>query len=157
MQDPKTQMAGEFYVLSMLYRKGVEAFLTLGNTKSIDIFIHVNGGVRTIDVKSSKYADDWIVGSVHEKGIEAFKKKIHIENHFFVFVHFNNNREDHKVLPDCYIVPANELVEPILKITDGSKAKKDGSSKRGVNVKLGKLKQEPHQSNYFHRWDLLTT
>ena len=47
-----TNLAAEFWVLSALYRLGVEAHLTLGNKKSIDILIHGNSQtICTVDVK----------------------------------------------------------------------------------------------------------
>ena len=38
MSKYNTNMASEFYVLSMLHRIGVDAALTLGNKKAVDIF-----------------------------------------------------------------------------------------------------------------------
>ena len=38
-----TNLASEFYVLSMLYRLGFDANLTLGNKKSVDITVVLAG------------------------------------------------------------------------------------------------------------------
>jgi hypothetical protein len=47
-----TNLAAEFWVLSALYPLGVEAHLTLGNKKSIDILMHGNSEtICTVDVK----------------------------------------------------------------------------------------------------------
>ncbi len=46
-----TNLASEFYVMSMLHRKKINAVLTLGNKKSVDIVIEKNGKVITLDVK----------------------------------------------------------------------------------------------------------
>jgi hypothetical protein len=40
-----TNLASEFYVLSMLYRLGFDANLTLGNKKSVDIAVCWGRGV----------------------------------------------------------------------------------------------------------------
>src|ERR1700677_610119 len=45
-------LAAEFYVLSVLHRLGVDANLTLGNKKSVDIAaVRAAGDAITIDVK----------------------------------------------------------------------------------------------------------
>ena len=47
-----TNLASEYYVLSMLYRKGLNAYLTLGNKKSVDIILEKRyGKIITLDVK----------------------------------------------------------------------------------------------------------
>lgn len=52
MTKYNTNLASEYYVLSTLYRLGFDAYITLGNKKSIDIILNLND-VRqiTIDVK----------------------------------------------------------------------------------------------------------
>ncbi|MCX7735386.1 MAG: hypothetical protein N2319_01620 [Candidatus Kapabacteria bacterium] len=49
-----TNLAAEFYVLSILYRLGINAHLTLGNKKSVDIVVENDKGLITIDVKGLK-------------------------------------------------------------------------------------------------------
>ncbi|GAH30245.1 unnamed protein product, partial [marine sediment metagenome] len=52
MSKYNTNLASEFYVLSTLHRLGLDAFLTLGNKKSVDILVASPGGLfLTIDVK----------------------------------------------------------------------------------------------------------
>lgn len=46
-----TNLASEYYVLSMLYRLGVNAYMTQGNKKSVDILIKKGKKIITIDVK----------------------------------------------------------------------------------------------------------
>ena len=58
-----TGIASEFYVLSMLLRKGADATLTLGNKKNIDIFVNKDGMAFTIDVKGLKSTGDFILGN----------------------------------------------------------------------------------------------
>ncbi len=38
-KSQNTNLASEYYVLSMLYRIGANAYLTLGNKKSVDIIV----------------------------------------------------------------------------------------------------------------------
>ena len=50
MGNEITGIASEFYVLSMLLRKGADATLTLGNKKNIDIFVNKDGKVEFLNV-----------------------------------------------------------------------------------------------------------
>lgn len=52
MSKYNTNLASEFHVLSMLHRLGLDAVLTLGNKKMVDIVVTSDEGeLITIDVK----------------------------------------------------------------------------------------------------------
>lgn len=74
------QMAGEFGVVSELFRREIQATITYGNSKSADVFVIASGGDRAakIEVKSS-VKKGWIVD---DRALEA---KDHV---IWVFVHF---------------------------------------------------------------------
>jgi hypothetical protein len=56
-----TNLASEFYVLSALYRLGLDANLTLGNKKGIDIVVACGPGrAYTIEVKAVAGKNDWL-------------------------------------------------------------------------------------------------
>src|SRR5687768_5378317 len=58
-----TNLAAEFHVLSVLHRLGVDANLTLGNKKSVDIaIIRGAGDAVTVDVKGLAGTTGWPVG-----------------------------------------------------------------------------------------------
>src|SRR5205085_7782224 len=60
-----TNLASEFFVMSVLHRLGLEAYLTLGNKKAVDIVVaHAPGNAITIDVKAVAGKVDWRVGNV---------------------------------------------------------------------------------------------
>jgi hypothetical protein len=60
-----TNLAAEFYVLSMMHRLGAEANLTLGNKKSVDIAsVRGAGDVITIDVKGLAGSTAWPVDNL---------------------------------------------------------------------------------------------
>lgn len=90
-----TNLASEFYVLSMLHRQGFNATVTLGNKKSVDIVIEKGINTKTVDVKGIKKSsgsfpvDNWI------------KKK----NHFYAFVAWGDLNQ----LPEVFIVPSSDL------------------------------------------------
>ena len=83
-----TGIASEYLVLSMLYRLGIDAYMTLGNKKSVDIWIR-NGDdfAIEIDVKSVREYDSIPVGNVEAK-----------DNRYIVFVIYNK-KFDFKDVP----------------------------------------------------------
>jgi hypothetical protein len=79
MTTYNTNLAAEFYVLSMLHRLGFDASLSLGNKKAVDVVIvRDSGNVVTVDVKGLAGTTSWPVDNV---------KKI-AKNHFLIFVSF---------------------------------------------------------------------
>ncbi|WP_288211874.1 hypothetical protein [uncultured Bacteroides sp.] len=127
-----TGIASEYLVLSMLYRLGIDAYMTLGNKKSVDIWIkNDDGSDISIDVKSVRAFDSVPVGNVVAK-----------DNHYVVFVIYNNKFEDVLTLPEFYIVPSKYVVENRTKydLKDGGKT---------YNIFKKDIK------DYINRWDLL--
>ncbi len=79
MHGYDTNLAAEFYVLSVLHRLGMSATLTLGNKKSVDIVVaHDAGDFITIDVKGLAGTSNWPVDN-----LRPGKTK-----HFIIFVTF---------------------------------------------------------------------
>lgn len=65
MTTYNTNLAAEFYVLSMLHRLGITANLTLGNMKSVDIVVVKDDGrTLTVDVKGLAGKTNWPVDNV---------------------------------------------------------------------------------------------
>ena len=98
-----TGIASEYLVLSMLYRLGVDAYMTLGNKKSVDIWIKNDDDFAIeIDVKSVREYDSIPVGNVEAK-----------DNRYIVFVIYNKKFDfkDVPTLPEFYIVPSKYVVE----------------------------------------------
>lgn len=107
-----TNLAAEYYVLSMLYRKGFDAHLTLGNKKSVDIVIEKEDGtLLTIDVKGLAGKIAW--------PMDNFSKVK--ESHFVVLVSFLNNITAHDILPECWIVPSMKVTGLLYKNPKGNR------------------------------------
>ena len=124
-----TNLASEFYVLSILYRNQIEAYLTLGNKKSVDILVRrKNGQNISIDVKGA-ITGDWLLGN---------KPLIVKENHYIVLVHFGNKIERVDVTPRIYVIPSN-LIHPFVK---------NGGKGYSANLKMLKEKGE----KYLYNW-----
>ena len=73
----------------------------MGNEKSIDIRITKDDGSWiSVDVKSVRKGNAIPVGNAVDK-----------DNHYYVFVIYNNKFSDLSVHPDFYIVPSHIVVE----------------------------------------------
>lgn len=93
-----TGIASEYFVLSQLYRLGREAYLTLGNKKSVDIRVVNNNTTISIDVKAVRGYSSLIINNVS------------ISNtHFVVFVIYNNKFEDLTFGPEVFVVPSVDI------------------------------------------------
>jgi hypothetical protein len=100
MSTYNTNLAAEFFVLSMLHRLGSDASLTLGNKKAVDIvLVQRSGGVITIDVKGLAGTTSWPVDNVRTES----------DNHYLVFVSFLGKISDFTVAPEVYVVPSTKL------------------------------------------------
>jgi hypothetical protein len=100
-----TNLASEFFVLSVLYRLGLDASLTLGNKKSIDISVVLGPGrAITIDVKAVKAKVDWLMGSVAD---------IPKANHFVVLVSYEGKFSDTSETPRCWILPHADVLRSV--------------------------------------------
>ncbi len=96
-----TGIASEYLILSYLYRRGMEAYISQGNKKSVDIrVIKDNGKPISIDVKSVRGYSSLVVNNVESK-----------KDHFIVFGIYNNNFEDLSKQPENYVVPSLKIPE----------------------------------------------
>ncbi len=112
MNGYDTNLAAEFYVLSVLHRLGMSATLTLGNKKAVDIVIvREAGDAVTIDVKGLAGTTNWPVDNLNEGR----------KNHFIVFVTFLGKISDPSISPEVYIVPSVEVSSEIYQNPGGSR------------------------------------
>src|SRR2546426_31867 len=94
----ETNLASEFYVLSVLHRLGANATLTLGNKKSVDIVVVRRAGdAVTIDVKAVAGPWDWPADNV--------RKPARPRQHFLVLVTYEGFFAELKTLPRVWVVP----------------------------------------------------
>lgn len=94
-----TGVAAEYFILSQIYRLGLEAYISQGNKKAIDIrVIQESGKPISVDVKAVRGYSSLVVNNVKVD-----------EDHFVVFVIYNNKFEDVLTQPSVYIVPSIEV------------------------------------------------
>jgi hypothetical protein len=92
-----TNLASEFYVLSVLYRLGRDASLTLGNKKALDIAVILEEGrATTIDVKTVADKMDWLFGN---------KAPHQAPNHFVVLVSYESSFSRIAETPRVWVFP----------------------------------------------------
>lgn len=100
MTTYNTNLAAEFYVLSMLHRLGADAGLTLGNKKAVDIVVTNGSDALTVDVKGVAGPYDWPADN-----IRVLDKSFH----FYVLVAFDGHIADPLRSPSVWIVPSQRL------------------------------------------------
>ena len=102
MSGYNTNLASEFYALSMLHRLGADANLTLGNKKSVDIaVIRGEGDSITVDVKGLAGKTGWPMDNIGPG----------TASHFIVFVCFAGRIADPTSLPLVWVVPSTKVPE----------------------------------------------
>ena len=124
-----TGIASEYLILSYLYRMDLEAYISQGNKKSVDIrVIRDDGSTLSIDVKSVRGYSSFVVNNVEPK-----------ENHFIVFVVYNDKFDfapenaDAFKTPDVFVVPSSLVPQ----LSD-----QWGEQKRVMKGKLVKFKNK---------------
>jgi hypothetical protein len=96
-----TNLASEFYILSVLHRLGAEATLTLGNKKSVDIVVvRKEGEAITVDVKGVAGKWDWPADNISETPKPR---------HFLIFVSYEGKFDDVNQLPSVWVVPHEDV------------------------------------------------
>jgi len=102
-----TNLAAEFWVLSALYRIGVDAHLTLGNKKAVDIVIIRESDIAfTIDVKGVVGPYDWPADNI---------KVLDKPGHIYALVCFENKISDPSTNPSVWIIPSIKLKDYLIK------------------------------------------
>ena len=106
-----TNLAAEYYVLSMLYRYGADASLTLGNKKSVDVVVLCGRTLLSIDVKGLAGKTLWALDNLSDP----------TENHFIALVSFLDRIHDCTVAPEVYILPSDEVERFIYRNPKGNR------------------------------------
>lgn len=101
MPPYNTNLASEFFVLSMLHRLGMDAALTLGNKKAVDILVTTQDRtIITIDVKGLEGPYDWPADNI---------SLLDDPKHIYILVSFERKISDPQFSPSVWIIPSNKL------------------------------------------------
>lgn len=94
-----TNLAAEYYVLSMFYRYGANASLTLGNKKSVDIVILRGRTLLSVDVKGLAGRTIWALDNLSNP----------TKDHYIALVSFLGHIHDCTITPEVYILPSDHV------------------------------------------------
>lgn len=130
-----TGMAGEFLVLGKLFKKGLQASITFGNAKAIDILVCDPDNEKTyaVQVKTSKKKNNF----------RELKGKEIKPDHIYVFV-FLNDFENNE---DFFIVKGSEILKNVESFF-GKKYNNDNLPEKGT-VYWESLKEYKDNWNVF--------
>ena len=97
-----TNLAAEFYVLSCLHRIGLDAHLTLGNRKGVDIVVlRDDGDAVTVEVKGLAGKYEWPAGNLGSQTPEK---------HFVALISFEGQIDDNAMPPpSAWVVPYPDM------------------------------------------------
>lgn len=102
-----TGMAGEFLTVGKLFKRGYQASVTIGNAKSVDVFVYNTETNKSFNVQ---------VKTLRKKNCFLIRKESIIPDHIYVFIILNNwDEEEH-----FYIIPGHEILEDIPKFFGAS-------------------------------------
>ncbi|MBU6332563.1 MAG: hypothetical protein KGQ80_09145 [Bacteroidetes bacterium] len=106
-----TNLASEYYVISMLHRLGASAVLTVGNKKSVDILIFKNHDLIQIDVKGIAGKTLW--------PLDNFRGAV--KNRFLILVSYLGKIKNHDLSPEVYIIRSDKVEKFIYKNPKGNR------------------------------------
>ena len=96
-----TNLAAEFHVLSCLHRLGLDATLTLGNKKMVDlVVVRPSGKAASIDVKGLAGKYDWPADNIDLAGSK---------DHYLALLSFEGRIDDLESQPRVWIVPSTDI------------------------------------------------
>ena len=125
-ENQLTGMAGEYLTVGKLFKKGLQAAVTSGNAKAIDILAYNQLNNKNYNVQ---------VKTVRKKNCFLLQEKNINPEHIFIFVilnEFENNEE-------YYIIKGSEILENVNKFF-GSTYKSENPSKMS-GILYGPLKE----------------
>ncbi len=132
MKGYNTNLASEYYVLSALYRIGLDAYITLGNKKGIYIIVNINDRKQiTIDVKG-------LMGTTLFP-LDNVKELLRKPNHFIIFLSFLNRISDPAEVPEIYVVPHNKVAALMYHNPKGTR--------KGISLSMLRLKGKKYINN----------
>lgn len=131
-----TNLASEFWFFSQLHRLRYKAYITLGNTKAVDIAVELSDGrMLKFDVKGK--------ASFNSGTYMDLPKEKPDENHYFVFIGLQIKEEvENKIKiesePECYIVKSENLKD-FASDWKPSGAKDKDEPRFGMNQKIFRI------------------
>ncbi len=112
-------MAGEFLVAGKLFKRGLQVSVTMGNAKSIDLFVHNSKIGHTFNVQ---------VKTLRSKNYFPMRKECIRENDIYVFVVLNKVDQDE----EFFILPGKTIQKDINRFFGTSYTREKPSTFPGI-------------------------
>lgn len=97
-----TNLASEYYMMSLLSRSGKDAYLSLGNKKGVDIIVQTEkGAICLLEVKGVNKQNDWMIGNTG--------KFLQSPALFYALICFNGKIDQLTSPPDFWVIPSKQL------------------------------------------------
>lgn len=96
-----THLAGEFLVAGELARRGYPVSITMGNAKSVDIYVETQEGVKKVDAKAGRGKSNFPIG-----------KTTHIERDvYYIFIYLQDrDKIEENIAPEYFILSGKHIV-----------------------------------------------
>jgi len=99
-----TNLASEYFIMSILCRTGKDAYLSLGNKKGVDIIVKTNlGAICIVEVKGVNKRNDWLITNSGTLTTGP--------NLIYALVCYNGKIDDLGSSPDFWFIPSLKLAE----------------------------------------------
>lgn len=99
-----TNLASEYYIMSILCRTAKDAYLSLGNKKGVDIIVKTKlGAMCIVEVKGVNKRNDWLISNSGRFETAP--------NLIYALVCYHGKIEDVNSVPDFWFVPSLKLSE----------------------------------------------
>lgn len=115
-----TNMAGEFFTMGKLFKRGYQASITLGNAKAIDILVYNPKNNKNYNIQ---------VKALRKKNYFPMKKEDVYKDFIYIFVILNEFDEKE----EYYIIPGKEILSDINKYFGSSYRKEKPSPFPGID------------------------
>ena len=115
-----TSMAGEFLTVGKLFKRGIQASLTLGNAKAIDVLAYNPRNQKNYNVQ---------VKSLRKKNCFPIKKESINPDHIYIFILLNKPDEDE----DYFILKGSDILIDIKKFFGNSYEREIPSTMPAIN------------------------
>jgi hypothetical protein len=129
-----TSMAGEFLTVGKLFKRGIQASITLGNAKSIDVFAFNPKNQKNYNVQ---------VKALRKKNCFPIRKESINPDYVYVFIILNNPDKEE----DFFILKGSEILSNINKFFGTSYSNDVPSNMPAINY--GPLKDFKDNWNVF--------
>jgi len=97
-----TNLASEYFIMSTFCRVGLDAYLSLGNKKGVDIVIKTEiDSICIVEVKGVSMKMDWLINN---KGFFPAT-----DNLFYALVCYNNKIQEIETTPDFWLIPSMKI------------------------------------------------